>query len=181
MAVEPAPSSPARAAARPSRASSPPVVSDAPASLAAPARVLADSAPTEAARPVPLELHLVTARWDDLVQLMRDEGQAVLADALQNGLPSAVSAKGGGEVIVQQEAPNPFQAQVIEEKRAEVVTALRRWFTGVARVAVSSEAPAEAPKRLTDAMIRSERLARLRQQNPVLGAAIDVLDLDVVD
>jgi hypothetical protein len=112
---------------------------------------------------------------------MRAEGKPVLADALQNGMPTAVSARGGGEITIQQDSPNPFQAQVIEEKHSEIVMALRRWFTGVSRVTVSSDAPAEAPKRLTDAMIRSERLDRLRQQNPLLGAAIDVLDLDVAD
>ncbi len=157
------------------------VVTDAQAPLAAPARVLADSAPTEAPKPVPLELHIVAERWDELIQRMRDQGKAVLADALQNGVPVAVSAKGGGEVTIQQDAPNPFQAEVIEEKHAEIVAALRQWFTGVSRVTVSSGAPGKAPERLTDAMIRSERLARLRQQNPLLGAAIDVLDLDVVD
>ena len=157
------------------------VAADAQAPLAAPGRVLADSAPGEAPKPVPLALHLVVERWDELVKRMRAEGKAVLADALQNGMPSAVSARSGGEVTIQQEAPNPFQAQVIEEKHSEIVAALRQWFTGVTRVTVSTEAPAEAPKRLTDAMIRGERLARLRQQNPLLGAAIDVLDLDVVD
>ncbi len=157
------------------------VVADAPAPLAPPSRILADAAPTEAPGPVPLELHLVVERWDALIDRMRAGGKAVLADALRNGIPVAVSARGGGEVTIQQEAPNPFQAQVIDEMRAEIVGALREWFTGVSRVTVSSEAPAEAPKRLTDAMIRSERLARLRQQNPVLGAAIDALDLDVVD
>ncbi len=169
----PRPPSPRPAASR--------VVTDAPAPLAEPARVLADSAPTEAPKPVPLELHIVAERWDELIQRMRDEGKAVLADALQNGVPVAVSARGGGEVTIQQDAPNPFQAEVIEEKHAEIVAALRQWFTGVSRVTVSSEAPGKAPERLTDAMIRSERLARLRQQNPLLGAAIDVLDLDVVD
>ena len=181
MAIEPGLAAPRAHAASVPQTARRPVTTDAPAPLAEPARVLADSAPNEAPKPVPLELHLVAERWDELIQRMRAEGNAVLADALQNGVPVAVSAKGGGEVTIQQEAPNPFQAQVIDEKRAEVVSALRQWFTGVSRLTVSSEAPAEAPKRLTDAMIRSERLARLRQQNPLLGAAIDVLDLDVVD
>jgi hypothetical protein len=30
-------------------------------------------------------------------------------------------------------------------------------------------------------MVRSERLAALRKHDPTLGAAIDALDLDVVD
>ncbi|MGH7690077.1 MAG: hypothetical protein ACREN3_10775, partial [Gemmatimonadaceae bacterium] len=170
---------PARPAARPAPRRQ--AVAEVPAPMVRSAGVLADSAPTAAPAPVPLELHLVVERWDELIRLMRAQGNAVLADALQNGVPVAVSARGGGEVTIQQDAPNPFQAQVVEEKHAELVAALRRWFTGVTRVTISSEAPGATPKRLTDAMIRSERMARLRQQNPLLGAAIDVLDLEVVD
>lgn len=192
-----APPTPAREAAptvetRPIRAVEPPPpapsvrsvpkpAADAPAPVPSQARVLADAAPTAAPRPVPFDLNLVIERWDDLIQRVRGSGRAVLADALENGMPSAVSAKGGGELTFQQDVPNPFHAQVIDEKSSEVLAILREWFTGVARIHVSSEGEAEAPKRVTDEMIRSDRLAKLRQANPVLGAAIDVLDLDVVD
>jgi hypothetical protein len=37
------------------------------------------------------------------------------------------------------------------------------------------------PARLTDEMVRSERLSALRRRDPVLGAAIDALDLDLAD
>jgi hypothetical protein len=37
------------------------------------------------------------------------------------------------------------------------------------------------PARLTDEMARSERLLALRKRDPVLGAAIDALDLDLAD
>ncbi|HUX32441.1 MAG TPA: DNA polymerase III subunit gamma/tau [Gemmatimonadaceae bacterium] len=176
-------SSPLRPAPRQAApaAATTPVVADAPAPRAPEPVVLADASPTSTPRPVPVEIHLVTERWDELVQRVRAAGMGVLATALENGLPAAVSAKGGGEITIQQDEPNPFHAQVIEEKRAEVVAILREWFTGVARITVSAEAGREAPKRLTDEMIRSQRLAKLRLQNPLLGAAIDVLDLDVVD
>lgn len=84
-------------------------------------------------------------------------------------------------MVIQQKEPNPFHAEVIEEKHAEILAILRESFTGVARISVSTTGQGDAPKRLTDAMIRSQRLDKLRQQNPILGAAIDVLDLDVVD
>jgi hypothetical protein len=154
---------------------------DVPAPVAAQPHVLADAAPNAAPRPVPLELNLVTERWDDLIQRVRGSGRAVLADALENGMPAAVSAKWGGELTFQQDVPNPFHAQVIDEKASEVLAILREWFTGLARISVSAQGQAEAPKRVTDEMIRSDRLAKLRAQSPVLGAAIDVLDLDVVD
>ena len=158
-----------------------PRAADAPAPRPAGAAVLADASPGAAPRPVPLDLQRVAERWDELVARMRAAGMGMLATALENGMPSAVSAKGGGEVVIRQEEANPFHAEVIEEKHAELLAVLREWFTGVARVSVSTAARSDAPKRLTDEMIRSQRLAKLRLQNPILGAAIDVLDLEVVD
>jgi hypothetical protein len=90
-----------------------------------------------------------------------------------------VSAK--GDVTLRLDEPNEFHAQAIAEKGAEVVKVLGEWFSGVARVAVAAGESAGTPRRLTDEMIRNERLAALRKRDPVLGAAIDALDLDVVD
>jgi len=42
-------------------------------------------------------------------------------------------------------------------------------------------APAPPPKRMTEEMVRAERIAALRKRDPVLGAAIDALDLEVAD
>ncbi|MDE3053577.1 MAG: hypothetical protein KGJ70_06805, partial [Gemmatimonadota bacterium] len=143
--------------------------------------VLADAPPGSAPRPESLDLHRVVARWDELKARVRGAGMSVLASALENGMPSAVSAQGGGEITIRQDEPNPFHAEVIEEKHAELLAIVREWFVGVSRITVASGAQAAPPKRLTDEMIRSQRLDRLRQQSPLLGTAIDVLDLDVVD
>jgi hypothetical protein len=63
---------------------------------------------------------------------------------------------------------------------------LREWFSGVERVQIARAAdaddtPARPQKRMTDDMVRAERLAALRKRDPVLAAAIDALDLDVAD
>jgi hypothetical protein len=39
----------------------------------------------------------------------------------------------------------------------------------------------EAPTRLSDEQRRAERVAILRAKDPVLGAAIDALDLELLD
>jgi hypothetical protein len=44
------------------------------------------------------------------------------------------------------------------------------------------EATAQAPvTRLTDDQIKSERVAAMRQKDPTLDAAIDALDLELMD
>ena len=178
-----APAPPRRDAAPAVREPAPPrpVPADAPAPQKAAPVPLADAPVSPVAAQVPLDLNVLAGRWDQLVDRVRAAGMGVLAAALQNAMPSAVSTRDGGEVTVRLDEANPFHAQAIEEKRSEILAILREWFTGVSRITVMSEAQAAAPKRLTDEMIRSERLAKLRQRNPVLGAAIDVLDLDVVD
>ena len=59
---------------------------------------------------------------------------------------------------------------------------MRQWFGGVQRVGVRAvEASSAPPPRLTDEMVRTARLSALRRRDPVLGAAIDALDLDLAD
>jgi hypothetical protein len=61
---------------------------------------------------------------------------------------------------------------------------LREWFPAITRVQLVPDqgaTPAPPPKRLTDEMVRNERLTALRKSDPLLGAAIEALDLDVVD
>ena len=87
-----------------------------------------------------------------------------------------------GEVTVALDESNPIYEQAIEAVKAELAQQLQRWFPGVQRVAVRpAGGTAAPPTRLTDEMVRSERIAALRRRDPVLGAAIDALDLDLVD
>jgi len=130
-----------------------------------------------------LDLHRLAERWDDLVTRVRAEGKRVLASALEHAMPVAVTA--AGDVTIALEEPNDFMAEAIDGARADIATALRDWFDGVARVQLRRDAErgaaAPPPKRLTDEMVRRERLSALRKRDPILGAAIDALDLDVVD
>ncbi|HKO15447.1 MAG TPA: hypothetical protein VJU87_04360, partial [Gemmatimonadaceae bacterium] len=88
-----------------------------------------------------------------------------------------------GELTIALDEPNPFLQEALEGGRAELAGALRHWFPDIARVQVRAGGPdgAAAPRRLTDEMLRKERIAALWKRDPVLGAAIDALDLDVLD
>ena len=75
-----------------------------------------------------------------------------------------------------------MSAWALEAVRTELVSTLRRWFPGVQRLVVRApEGASSPPPRLTDEMVRSERIAVLRRKDPVLDAAIDALDLDLAD
>jgi DNA polymerase-3 subunit gamma/tau len=129
----------------------------------------------------PLELSRVAGRWDDLVAKIRADGKRVLASALEHALPAAVTA--AGDLTIELDEPNEFIAQAIESGRADVLTTLRQWFADARAVRLRQD-PARAkapPARVTDAMVRTDRLNSLKKRDPILGAAIDALDLDVID
>ena len=119
-------------------------------------------------------------RWDDVVARVRAAGKSVAANALEHASPSAVSAR--GDVTLALDEGNPIYEQAIDAVKSEVVSAMREWFPGVQRLVVRAPTRASTPPaRLTDEMVRSERIAALRRKDPVLDAAIDALDLDLAD
>ena len=129
----------------------------------------------------PFELTRVTGRWDDLVAKVRGDGKRVLASALGHALPVAVT--GGGDLTIELDEPNDFFAQAIDAARTEILALLRQWFPDARaiRLRQNPEHAAAAPARVTDEMVRADRLNSLKKRDPILGAAIDALDLDVVD
>jgi DNA polymerase-3 subunit gamma/tau len=129
------------------------------------------------------DLNQVTGRWDDLVELARENGKALLAAALRASTPHAVTR--AGDLTIRLDEPNDFHAKAIEQDSAFLLQSLREWFPGgVNRVAVHREAdvsPPVKPQRLTDEMVRAERLNGLRRKDPLLDAAIELLDLELPD
>ena len=125
-------------------------------------------------------MHRVLERWDGLVAAIRAAGRTVAATALEHASPVAVTAR--GEVTIALDESNPIYEQALESVKLELASLLGQWFGGVQRVAVRAATGAAAPPaRLTDEMVRGERLTALRRRDPVLGAAIDALDLDLAD
>jgi DNA polymerase-3 subunit gamma/tau len=127
----------------------------------------------------PPDLPQLLGRWEELVTALRTAGRSVAATAIEHAEPVAVNAR--GEVTIGLDEPNPIYEQAIEATKGELAQLLQRWFPGVQRVGVRTSGASAPPTRLTDEMVRSERIAALRRRDPVLGAAIDALDLDLVD
>jgi len=145
----------------------------------------AEAVSRAAARPVvdagePLELNKITGRWDDLVERLR-AAKPMLASALEHASPIAVTA--AGVLTIELDESNDIFAHAITTGRPDIVAVLRDWFPGAERIELrrDEDAAPVPPKRLTDEMVRAERIASLKKRDPVLRAAIDALDLDVVD
>jgi DNA polymerase-3 subunit gamma/tau len=135
-----------------------------------------------APRGVP-DLAAVTGRWDDLIARVRSAGKVLLAAALESSSPQAITRS--GDLRIKLDEPNDFHAKAIEQSKAELLGILAEWFDGIREIRLHREEspgqPADKPKRVTDEMIRAERLNGLRRKDAILDAAIEVLDLEIAD
>lgn len=142
----------------------------------------ADVAPARATSPSALDANRLAEQWDDLVAQLGKNGRGALAGALSHMSPLSVTAK--GDVLIQLDEPNEFYAQAFETGKADLLTALQGMFTGVQRVSLRASGASAAPtarKRMTEESLRAERVAQLRKKDPVLGAAMDLLDLELME
>ncbi|MGI8843150.1 MAG: hypothetical protein ACR2HZ_05600, partial [Gemmatimonadaceae bacterium] len=139
--------------------------------------------PTRDPRPSTPDINLLTERWDDVVAAAR-EARPFLGTALERASPSAVNAR--GEVLLSLDVPDEIAEQAIINGSDEIARAIARYCDGVTRVRLlhRSGAPAEpaAPsRRYTAEEVRAERIANLKRRDPTLSAAIDALDLELIE
>jgi len=125
------------------------------------------------------DLNAVAGVWDDMVAGIRRD-RPFIATLLEQSLP--VSTTATGVLVLQVEAPAVQEG--LAAKSTETVAAMSAWLAGLQKVSLrlagDSVGAGPAP-RMTVATVRSETLAALRKRDPVLNAAIDALDLDLVD
>ena len=166
---------PARGGSAPSRTGAP-VPTPVHAALAR--EVAVETKPTRVAA----DLHAITGRWDELAERVRAAGKVLLAAALQAASPHAVTKQ--GDLTIALDEPNDFHARAIEQDAATLLGILREWFNGIERVALfrdTAPRPQGKPQRVTDEMVKTERLNGLRRKDAVLDSAIELLDLEIVD
>ena len=152
-----------------------------------------EARPVQSAQPAPapargpigdrssLDANALTGRWDDLVARLRQGGKTLIATALEHAVPTVVTAR--GDITIALDEPNDFYAKAIQSGAAEIVAILRDWFSPVERVQLEGgvKQPTGPQKRLTDEDVKAQKLEALRKRDPILRAAIDALDLEVID
>jgi DNA polymerase-3 subunit gamma/tau len=141
----------------------------------------ATRAPEPRARLAP-DLNAIAERWDEIATRARAAGKVLLAAALESSTPGAITKDGA--LSVRLDEPNDFHEKAIDQDAAFVHATLGEWFSGIAKVAVQRAEPAkqaEKPGRITDDMVKTQRLNSLRKKDSSLDAAIEVLDLEIPD
>jgi DNA polymerase III subunit gamma/tau len=121
----------------------------------------------------------IGAQWGDVVGRVRG-ASPMLATALEHARPVSISAE--GEVTLRLDEPNEIFQRKIEGGREQILGAVRQVIGAgkSVRLAVGDE-PAAPPRRLTQELLKTEQVARLRKSDALLGAAIDALDLELMD
>ncbi len=133
----------------------------------------------------PLELNRVVERWGDVIARLRADGRAILATTLERTLPAAVTARGAIELELEEESE--LARQGIAHGESDVLAAVRAFFPMARSLRVrgaaapAADAAPPVPKRLTEEAVRAQRVEMLRTRNPVLDAAVDALDLELLD
>jgi DNA polymerase-3 subunit gamma/tau len=160
----------------PVRAASPAPVRAAPA---APARidaapvVMAD-APATVSTGTTLDLNRLVEHWESIV----DSVGAVLSAPLHHATPTAVTAAG----VVTLTVDGVAAGDLITQGEQTVLSALKRRFPTATRINVVTVGDDKAPpRRLNAEAVKADRIAMLRKQSKVLDAAVDALDLELLD
>lgn len=146
----------------------------------------ASQAPEVADRPapkrdlLPLDINRVAEHWDAVVDSVNSEHRALLlSSTLAHATPTAVTASGSVTLTVESES----HAEIIAGGEAVILGALRRRFEGVQKLVVRTVTPEgdRVPRRLNETAVKADRMATLRKQSPLLDAAVDALDLELME
>jgi hypothetical protein len=106
----------------------------------------------------------------------------MLSGALAHSRPVAVSER--GEITLELTPDGAVYEQPLSSGSADVLAAVATLFSGATRlsVRVATTGTADAaPKRITAESVKAERLATIRKKDPALDAAVDSLDLELLD
>jgi DNA polymerase III subunit gamma/tau len=162
-----------------------------------PAPVLRDAAPVPLSPAVPravspavtpekgpLTVERLKALWPRIIDDARTKSP-MLGALLQVTEIADVDA---GAVTIRLLDTNPVHAEGLERQREALSQLVARYFPGPMRVKLegagtggSRERSAPRPTRLTEEGARAERLKTLRAQDPSLNAAVDALDLELLE
>jgi DNA polymerase-3 subunit gamma/tau len=139
-------------------------------------------APTRPAPTRPAPTRGLEAQWGDIVAKLRGPSP-MLAAALDHA--KLVGMSDEGDLTIRLDEANDVFQRKIESGRDQILGAVRE-VIGMGKsvrlvLGEEAKAPAAPPKRLTQETLKTDEVARLRRSDALLGAAIDALDLELMD
>jgi DNA polymerase-3 subunit gamma/tau len=132
----------------------------------------------ERPRPVStLDLNAISENWDDIVGALR-VSRPVIGSLLDHAVPSAVTAAGVLTLQLDEAAAH----EGLSARLTDLAGLLTPSIVGLTRVVVlAPERAPTAPRRMTAESMKAETLSAIRKRDPVLDAAVEALDLELLD
>ena len=157
------------------------------AQLASSSQVPVRTEPASRVAAPPPALDTVLERWSDVAEMIKRNGRGAVAHAVQWLRPIEVTAEG---VLVLGYAPtDDTWARAAESARGDVLAAVQGCFDGVTGFTLRAQHPvatvvqsdAKASRRITAHDVKKERTDSLTARDPLLDAAVRILDLELRD
>jgi DNA polymerase III subunit gamma/tau len=125
------------------------------------------------------DLHQIVDEWDAVISTLKGQGRGLLAALLARVQPTAVTAGG----LLTLECDDAGDYPVLTDGLTQVTEALKAVVPAITRVQVKPPADGSnaVRERLTTEGVKQERIASLSRQDPVLGAAVEALDLELLE
>ena len=132
----------------------------------------------------PPSLEHVRERWSNVVETVRKAGRGMVAESLQRLTPLEVTTHGA--VLLGYAVTDDTFARAVDSSRADVLAAIQACVEGVTAFSLRAQtAPAAHAvrniTRLTQADAQQQRLDQLSARDPLLEAAVRVLDLELLN
>jgi len=129
-----------------------------------------------------LSLETLRSAWPEILAAAADRSR-LLGQALGATTPVAAA---GGEIRLSAGADQGMLIEGVRRQIGAVEELLSTRFLEPVKVRLVVEdrpedAPAAPPKRMTNEVLRAERLERIRRMDPALDTAANELDLEIVD
>lgn len=142
----------------------------------APAPTSEAPAPAVAAGGVPFSLEGLRAAWSAIVARL-GERRPLLGRALADAVPVEVAPP---ELTIELPESSIF-ARPLEENAALVEGVIGEAVAQPVQLRIGVRSASEPPRRMSEAMVRAERLKGLRARDPALDVAVDALDLELME
>jgi hypothetical protein len=129
-----------------------------------------------------IDAEALRARWPDIIAMVRRDRHApMLVAALEQTVPDLGADT--SVVVLRLAERNEIFTRALQAGREDIVRALRGAWPRVEQIAVVEPGGSGGgvPQRLSVAALRADQLAALRKRDAVLGAAIDALNLEVIE
>ncbi|MEQ1692891.1 MAG: DNA polymerase III subunit gamma/tau [Gemmatimonas sp.] len=135
----------------------------------------------------PPALDTVLERWNDVAEMIKRNGRGAVAHAVQWLRPLEVTTDGA--LVLGYAPTDDTWARAAESARGDVLAAVQACFEGVTGFVLRAQHPAsgatkadgKSSRRITAHDVKKERTDSLTAKDPLLDAAVRILDLELQD